>query len=156
IEGFNRGTGNVTITAEAISNITASTGIGIGAFAQDGGNVTVTNDSGAVDTGATGLNANADKAGTISITNHGSISGTVVDGIDTTQTATVGAVNGVGGVVATGSTTITNDGSITGNANAISIQENASGTATIDNLSGGTIGSTAGGHAILESGGTVS
>ena len=134
IEGYNWGTGNVTIIAEASSSITATgiSGVGIGAFANDGGSVSVTQDLGAVDTGLIGLSAQAFGAGTITITNGGRIIGTAGDGIFVNQSATG----------ATGSTTITNTGNVTGVTSAttavIVVHGNTTGLATINNF--GTIG----------------
>ena len=126
IEAFDWGTGDVTVTTGAASSITAA-GTAIGAFALDGGKVSVTNEGTA--TGATGLSVNANHAGTITIVNDGHISGGA-DGIDVSQ-ITPGS---------TGSTTITNTGTITGAGTSIAINENAVGTATIENKAGGIIG----------------
>jgi hypothetical protein len=136
IDGYNWGTGNVTITAESTSSITATGtadnfyGTGIGAFANDGGSVSVTQDEGATDTGVYGLWASATGLGTIAITNHGDIYGQGGDGILVTQAS------------GTGSTTITNSGTVTGTTSdttaVVVVHENTTGLATIDNS--GTIG----------------
>jgi hypothetical protein len=145
IDAYNYGTGDVTVTTSASSSITAA-GTAIGAFANDGGNVSVTNDG--VATGATGLSAFANHAGNITIVNDGSLTGTSFAGIHVTQ-------DDPG---ATGSTHITNDGTGTllGSASsaAISVAENATGTFTLDNA--GTIGPASimsSTEAIFESGG---
>lgn len=148
IEAFTWGIGDVTVTAGAGSSITASTGTAIGAFDHGGGDVSVTNDGSA--TGTVGLAALATGGGDITIVNHGHITSTSLPGISVTQNET-GAI---------GSTHITNTGSVvapTGHA-AIFIQENATGSATIDNSATGTIGSgtvTPTTYAITETGGAV-
>lgn len=148
IEAFTWGIGDVTVTAGAGSSITASAGIAIGAFDHGGGDVSVTNDGSA--TGTVGLAALATGGGDITIVNHGHITSTSLAGISVTQNET-GAI---------GSTHITNTGSVvapTGHA-AIFIQENATGSATIDNSATGTIGSgivTSTTYAITETGGAV-
>ncbi|MBR0784598.1 FecR domain-containing protein [Bradyrhizobium iriomotense] len=154
IEAFTWGVGDVTVTTGATSQITAA-GTAIGAFNHGGGDVTVTNDGSA--TGAIGLSALAAGAGDVTIVNHGSITGTSSVGIRVTQND----ADAAGDPVATGSTHITNNGSIvgaTGHA-AIFIQENATGFATIDNS--GTIGPavassvTSATYAIVETGGAA-
>ncbi|MBR0709080.1 FecR domain-containing protein [Bradyrhizobium liaoningense] len=154
IEAFTWGVGDITVTTGAISQITAA-GTAIAAFDHGGGDVTVTNNGSA--SGAVGLSALAAGAGDVTIVNHGSITGTSSAGIRVTQND----ANELGDPVASGSTHITNTGSIvgaTGHA-AIFIQENATGSATIDNS--GTIGPaaassvTAATYAIVETGGAV-
>lgn len=147
IEAFTWGVGDITVTTGQNSEITAA-GTAIGAFDHGGGDVSVTNEGSA--TGAVGLAAIASGAGDITIVNHGDITSTSFAGISVTQ-------NEAG---ATGSTHITNSGSIvpaTGHA-AIFIQENTTGSATIDNS--GTIGPDAGPvtsttYAIVETGGAI-
>lgn len=147
IEAFTWGVGDITVTTGQNSQITAA-GTAIGAFDRGGGDVSVTNEGSA--TGAVGLAAVANGAGDVTIVNHGDIISTSLAGISVTQ-------NEAG---ATGSTHITNSGSIvapTGHA-AIYIQENTTGTATIDNS--GTIGPDAGSvtsttYAIVETGGAI-
>ncbi|WP_375158580.1 VCBS domain-containing protein [Bradyrhizobium sp. RDT46] len=148
IEAFTWGAGDVTVTTGQNSDINAA-GIAIGAFDHGGGDVSVTNNGSA--TGSVGVAALATGGGDITIVNHGSITSTSLAGISVTQ-------NGTG---ATGSTHITNSGSIaapTGHA-AIYIQENATGTATIDNTGtigpddAGTVTSTT--YAIVETGGPI-
>ncbi|WP_409997176.1 VCBS domain-containing protein [Bradyrhizobium cosmicum] len=148
IEAFTWGAGDVTVTTGALSSIAAA-GTAIGAFDHGGGDVSVTNEGSA--TGAVGLAALATGAGDITIVNDGDIASTSLAGISVTQ-------NEAG---ATGSTHITNTGSIvapTAHA-AIYIQENTSGTATIHNS--GTIGPddagtvTAATYAIVETGGAI-
>ncbi|MDA9399784.1 FecR domain-containing protein [Bradyrhizobium sp. CCBAU 45389] len=154
IEAFTWGVGDITVTTGATSQITAA-GTAIAAFDHGGGDVTVTNNGSA--SGAVGLSALAAGAGDVTIVNHGSITGTSSAGIRVTQND----ADELGDPVASGSTHITNTGSIvgaTGHA-AIFIQENATGSATIDNS--GTIGPaaassvTAATYAIVETGGAV-
>lgn len=147
IEAFTWGVGDVTVTTGQNSEITAA-GTAIGAFDHGGGDVSVTNEGSA--TGAVGLFAIANGAGDLTIVNHGDITSTSFAGISVTQNETG----------ATGSTHVTNSGSIvapTGHA-AIYIQENTTGTARIDNS--GTIGPDAGSvtsttYAIVETGGAI-
>ena len=156
IEAFTWGIGDVTVTTGAASQITAA-GTAIGAFSHGGGDVNVTNDGTAI--GAVGLSALAAGAGDVTIVNHGSITGTSLAGISVTQND----ADAAGDPIATGSTHITNTGSIGGAAGhaAIFIQENASGGATITNSSSGTIGPapasgvTATTYAIVETGGAI-
>jgi hypothetical protein len=155
IEAFTWGAGNLTVTTGATSSITAA-GTAIGAFDHGGGDVSVTNEGSA--TGAIGLDAVATGAGKVTIVNDGDLIGTSLNGIRVAQNTT----GGPGGPVATGSTHITNTGSIvgaTGHA-AIFIQENtAGGSALIDNS--GTIGPavastvTSTTYAIVETGGAI-
>ncbi|WP_426422459.1 Ig-like domain-containing protein [Bradyrhizobium genosp. A] len=148
IEAFTWGVGKVTVTTGALSSITAA-GTAIGAFDHGGGNVSVTNEGSA--TGAVGLSALATGAGDVTIVNDGDLAGTSRVGISVTQDDDS----------ATGSTHITNTGSVVGASGyaAISIHENATGTALIDNS--GTIGPddagsvTATTYAIVETGGAI-
>lgn len=148
IEAFTWGIGDVTVTTGAGSSIAASAGIAIGAFDHGGGDVSVTNGGSA--TGTVGLAALATGGGDITIVNHGHITSTSLAGISVTQNET-GAI---------GSTHITNTGSVvapTGHA-AIYIQENTTGSATIDNSATGSIGAgavTSTTYAITETGGDV-
>nr|WP_244521446.1 VCBS domain-containing protein [Bradyrhizobium sp. DOA9] len=148
IQAFTWGVGDVTVTTGATSQIIAA-GTAIWAANFGGGDVSVTNGGSA--NGATGLAAVVVGAGDITIVNDGQISSTSLAGISVTQNATG----------ATGSTHITNTGSIaapTGQA-AIFIQGNATGSATIDNV--GTIGPavastvTSTTYAIVETGGAI-
>nr|WP_245284210.1 FecR domain-containing protein [Bradyrhizobium sp. WSM2254] len=153
IEAFTWGVGKVTVTTGAGSSITAA-GTAIGTFDHGGGDVTVTNNGSA--TGAVGLSAFAAGAGSITIVNNGHITGTSSVGISVNQ-------NGVapGDPAATGSTHITNTGSVVGATGfaAIYVQENTTGSATIDNS--GTIGPavassvTSSTYAIFETGGAI-
>ncbi|GEM_PF-819820 len=148
INAYNWGTGNVTVVTGASSSITAS-GVGILAQAFDGGNVSATIAGTA--TGTTGLFAKAVGAGNITIENDGTLTATATAGISVNQSSQ-GAM---------GSTSITNHGSVVGAAGhaAIYIQENATGTAVIDNS--GTIGPDEAGtvtsstFAIVETGGAI-
>ncbi|MFT4109309.1 beta strand repeat-containing protein, partial [Propionicimonas sp.] len=148
IDAFTWGVGDVTITTGELSSITAS-GTAIGAFNHGGGDVSVTNEGSA--TGAVGLAAFATGAGDVTIVNDGDLTGTSLNGIVVSQ-------NGTG---ATGSTHITNTGSVVGADGhaAILILENATGTATVDNS--GTVGLadpatvTSTTYAIFELGGAI-
>ncbi|QQO19548.1 FecR domain-containing protein [Bradyrhizobium diazoefficiens] len=154
IDAFTYGIGDVAVTTGATSQVTAA-GTAIGAFSHGGGDVTVTNDGSA--TGAVGLSVLAAGAGGITIVNHGNITGTSRVGISVTQND----ADAAGDPIATGSTHITNSGSVVGAAGhaAIFIQENATGAATVDNS--GTIGLalaatvTATTYAIVETGGAI-
>ena len=133
IGAYNWGIGNVAITTDATSSIAAGgTFNGIGANAYDGGTVNVTNAGAAM--GNNGLFASAVLAGNISIENDGQLTGTAFAGISLAQNA----------AGATGSTTITNTGSVTANVanqDAIFVNGNSTGSLTITNT--GTIGSNA-------------
>ncbi|TYO62901.1 hypothetical protein FXV83_30385 [Bradyrhizobium hipponense] len=151
IEAFTWGVGDVTVTTGATSSIAAA-GTAIGAFDHGGGDVSVTNNGSA--TGAVGISAIATGAGDVTIINHGGITSTSLAGISVTQ-------NEAG---ASGSTFITNTGSIVApNAHAaIYIQENtAGGSVHIDNSATGTIGPavasnvTSTTYAIVEAGGAI-
>ncbi|WP_156948629.1 VCBS domain-containing protein [Bradyrhizobium sp. WSM1417] len=150
IEAFTWAAGNITVTTGATSSIAAA-GTAIGAFDHGGGDVSVTNNGSA--TGAVGVSAIANGSGDVTIVNHGGITSTSLAGISVTQ-------NEVG---ATGSTHITNTGSIVAPSAyaAIFIQENTTGSATIDNSATGTIGPavastvTAATYAIVETGGAI-
>ncbi|MDE5440361.1 hypothetical protein GWG65_02645 [Bradyrhizobium sp. CSA207] len=153
IEAFTWGVGDVTVTTGATSSITAA-GTAIGVFDHGGGDVSVTNDGSA--TGAVGISAIATGAGDVTIINHGGITSTSLAGISVTQ-------NEAG---ASGSTFITNTGSIVApNAHAaIYIQENSAGGSVhvhIDNSATGTIGPaiasnvTSTTYAIVETGGAI-
>lgn len=154
IDAFTYGIGDVAVTTGASSQVTAA-GTAIGAFSHGGGDVTVTNDGSA--TGAVGLSVLAAGAGGITIVNHGNITGTSRVGISVTQND----ADAAGDPIATGSTHITNSGSVVGAAGhaAIFIQENATGTATVDNS--GTIGPavastvTSTTYAVFETGGAI-
>jgi T5SS/PEP-CTERM-associated repeat protein len=128
VNGFNWGTGNVTVVTGSASSENSSTASGIFAGAFDGGNVSLTNGGSA--TGKTGLTAQAAGSGNITIENDGTATGTQFSGITVNQNA-AGAI---------GSTTITNTGTVTGtgNSSAINVNENATGTVTFNNS--GTIG----------------
>ena len=145
INAFNWGTGDVTVTET--SSITAA-GTGIGAFANDGGDVSVSVTPDDTVSGSTGVSAFTNHAGNVTITNDGQIAGIANVGINVGQD--------VAG--STGSTHVTNTGTVSGAANyaAIAIYEDAAGTATIDNS--GVIGSSAvsaSSFAIFEGGGDI-
>ncbi|MGY8683250.1 FecR domain-containing protein [Bradyrhizobium sp. UFLA05-153] len=148
IEAFTWGVGDVTVMTGTASSITAA-GTAIGAFDHGGGDVSVTNEGDA--TGFVGLSAFATGGGDITIVNDGDLTGTGTVGMVVTQ-------NSDG---ATGSTHVTNTGSVVGADGhaAIFVQENATGSALIDNS--GTIGPddtgavTSTTYAIVETGGHV-
>jgi VCBS repeat-containing protein len=139
------GIGNISLTTSG--NVTGQYGNGI--VLHDGaagaGDITATIGGGV--SGAVGLDVVSHGGGVVTITNNGHITGTTSFGIHVDQ-------DDAG---ATGSTHITNAGSVVGASGvaAISIQENTTGTATIDNS--GTIGPDAGvtstSYAIAETGG---
>ena len=146
VNGFNWGTGNVTVVTGAASSENSSTATGIFAGAFDGGNVSLTNGGSA--TGKTGLIAQAVGSGNIILENDGTATGTQFSGINVIQNA----------AGATGSTTITNTGTVTGtgNSSAINVNENATGTVTFNNS--GIVGSgmaSSSKPAITENGGAV-
>lgn len=113
------------ISLATVGDVTGAAGDGI--VLHDGatgaGDITVT--IGGAASGAVGLDVLANGDGDVTITNHGHITGTSSFGISVVQ-------DGTG---ATGSTHITNTGSVVGadGIAAISIRENATGTALIDN-----------------------
>ncbi|MGY8635957.1 FecR domain-containing protein [Bradyrhizobium sp. 14AA] len=154
IEAYTYGVGDITVSTGAISQITAA-GTAIGAFNHGGGGVSVTNNGSA--TGAVGLSAVAAGAGAVAIVNNGHITGTSSVGINVIQNG----VGATGDPVATGSTHITNAGSVVGATGyaAIYVQENTTGSALVDNS--GTIGPavastvTATTYAIFETGGAI-
>ena len=148
IEAFTWGAGNVTVSTGKTSSITAA-GIAIGAFDHGGGDVSVTNEGSA--TGSVALGVVATGNGSVTILNDGELTATGTAGIVVTQND----------ASATGSTHITNTGSVVGASGhyAIFVQENTTGTALIENS--GTIGPDAAGsvtsttYAIAESGGAI-
>jgi VCBS repeat-containing protein len=148
IEAFTWGAGDITVTAGQNSQVNAA-GIAIAAFDHGGGDVSVTNEGSA--TGSVGLSVIANGEGDVTIDNSGDITGTSRAGISVTQNETG----------ATGSTHITNTGSIAGATGfaAIFVQGNVAGGVVIDNW--GTIGPddaasvTATTYAIVETGGAV-
>ncbi|MGZ5874122.1 MAG: beta strand repeat-containing protein [Bradyrhizobium sp.] len=111
IRGINYGTGAVTIVTEAGADISAGR-YGIGAFAYDGGDVSVTNH--AYVTGATAaVDALATSGGTVFIDNYGMITGDVVSSGNTTFHNEAGAIwNLAGSSTFTGTSTLINDGAI--------------------------------------------
>ncbi|WP_246666719.1 VCBS domain-containing protein [Bradyrhizobium guangdongense] len=149
----------IVVTQNGVGDISLTTGGAVTGLSGDGivlqhvatgaGDVTAT--IGASVSGAIGLDVLANGTGDVSITNNGIITGTTGVGIQIVQD----------GASAVGSTHITNTGSVVGadGEAAISIQENTTGTATIDNS--GTIGPDDAGTvtsttvAIVETGGAV-
>lgn len=142
------GIGDISLTT--VGDVTGAAGDGI--VLHDGatgaGDITAT--IGGAASGAVGLDVLANGDGDVTIANHGHITGTSSFGISVIQ-------DGAG---ATGSTHITNTGSVVGadGIAAISIQENATGTAVIDNSN--TIGPdaahvTSTTFAIYETGGAI-
>ncbi|WP_245330424.1 VCBS domain-containing protein [Bradyrhizobium sp. AS23.2] len=143
------GIGDITLTTAGAVTGLSGDGIVLHDGANGAGDITATVGGGV--SGAVGLDVVSHGAGYVTITNNGHITGTASLGIHVDQ-------DDAG---ATGSTHITNAGSVVG-ANgvaAISIQENATGTATIDNS--GTIGPTDActvtpmTYAIVETGGAI-
>ncbi|KGT78282.1 hypothetical protein MA20_19405 [Bradyrhizobium japonicum] len=143
------GIGDISLTTSG--DITGQTGNGIVLHdgANGAGDITATIGGGV--SGAVGLDIVSHGNGAVTVTNNGHITGTTSFGINVDQ-------DDAG---ATGSTHITNTGSVVGadGVAAISIQENGTGTATIDNS--GTIGPVAAGsvtsstYAIVETGGEI-
>lgn len=143
------GIGDVSLTTSG--DITGQTGNGIVLHggANGAGDITATIGGGV--SGAVGLDIVSHGNGAVTVTNNGHITGTTSFGINVDQ-------DDAG---ATGSTHITNTGSVAGadGVVAISIQENGTGTATIDNS--GTIGTADAGsvtsstYAIVETGGEI-
>ncbi|MCS3900051.1 VCBS repeat-containing protein [Bradyrhizobium japonicum USDA 38] len=143
------GIGDISLTTSG--DITGQTGNGIVLHdgANGAGDITATIGGGV--SGAVGLDIVSHDNGAVTVTNNGHITGTTSFGINVDQ-------DDAG---ATGSTHITNTGSVVGadGVAAISIQENGTGTATIDNS--GTIGPVAAGsvtsstYAIVETGGEI-
>ncbi|MET4743036.1 VCBS repeat-containing protein [Bradyrhizobium japonicum] len=143
------GIGDVSLTTSG--DITGQTGNGIVLHggANGAGDITATIGGGV--SGAVGLDIVSHGNGAVTVTNNGHITGTTSFGINVDQ-------DDAG---ATGSTHITNTGSVAGadGVAAISIQENGTGTATIDNS--GTIGTADAGsvtsstYAIVETGGEI-
>jgi hypothetical protein len=112
IRGVNYGTGSVTIITELGADITGGR-YGIGGFAYDGGDVSVTND--AYVTGSTAaIDATSTATGTVFIDNCGMIAGDVVVGSgDATFHNEVGAVwELAGSSTFAATTTLINDGII--------------------------------------------
>ena len=154
IWAFNFGTGNVAVTTEADSSITASGSaidtpdgvvppIGIGAYAFDGGNASISNDGTVAASAGIALLANSTGGfgtGTATITNDGTVSG---DGTSANPVVEITA----------GAATLTNAGTIEApSASGLAIAE--FGTITLNN-SGTIIGEVALGEATfnIQSGG---
>ena len=154
IWAFNFGTGNVAVTTEADSSITASGSaidtpdgvippIGIGAYAFDGGNASISNDGTVAASAGIALFANSTGGlgtGTATITNDGTVSG---DGTSANPVVEITA----------GAATLTNAGTIEApSASGLAIAE--FGTITLNN-SGTIIGEVALGEATfnIQSGG---
>lgn len=155
IEAFTWGVGDITVTTGQNSEVTAA-GTAIGAFDHGGGDVSVTNHGSA--TGAVALGVVAVGAGDVTILNDGKLTATGTAGIVVTQNDTGES----GNPAATGSTHITNSGSVVGASGhyAIFIQENTAGGAAVIDNSGtigpdGTAGVTATTYAIAETGGPI-
>jgi hypothetical protein len=136
--------GNVSVTSDAV--ITAAAGDGINAFTWGTGNVTVqTNAGSSITAVADGIKGTAHDGGNVSITNVGSVTAGI--GIDALSTGS-------------GKITITNSGDVSGDGTVsnpvILINQDATGTATVTNQSGGKIDAgSASGLAISSSTGTV-
>ncbi|MBR0723314.1 VCBS domain-containing protein [Bradyrhizobium manausense] len=143
------GIGDITLTTSGDVTGQGGNGIVLHDSATGAGNIAATIGGGV--SGAAGLDVVSHGGGAVNITNNGHITGTTSFGIHVDQDDSG----------ATGSTHIINTGSVVG-ANgfaAISIDENATGTALIDNS--GTIGPAAAGsvtsttYAIVETGGAI-
>lgn len=142
------GIGKISLTTVGDVTGTAGDGIVLHDGATGSGDITATIGGNA--SGSVGLDVLANGNGDVSITNNGHITGTASFGISVVQDS-----DG-----ATGSTHVTNAGSVVGadGIAAICIQENATGTALIDNS--GTIGPdaahvTSTTSAIFETGGAI-
>ncbi|WP_441258532.1 FecR domain-containing protein [Bradyrhizobium sp. 521_C7_N1_3] len=142
------GIGDISLTTSG--DITGQTGNGIVLHdgANGAGDITATIGGGV--SGAVGLDIVSHGNGAVTVTNNGHITGTTSFGINVDQDDAGAA----------GSTHITNAGSVVGadGVAAISIQENGTGVATIDNS--GTIGPVAANvtsstYAIVETGGEI-
>ena len=140
------GIGDITLTTVGDVTGTAGDGVVLHDGATGAGNITAT--IGGAVSGVVGLDVVSHGGGAVTVTNNGHITGTTSFGIHVDQ-------DDFG---ATGSTHITNTGTVVGadGVAAISIQENTTGTATIDNS--GTIGPDAASvttYAIVETGGAI-
>ncbi|WP_177196033.1 VCBS domain-containing protein [Bradyrhizobium sp. OK095] len=142
------GIGDISLTT--VGDVTGQNGNGIVLHDSVAGVGDITATIGGGVSGAVGLDVVSHGDGAVTITNNGHIAGTTSFGISVDQ-------NDAG---ATGSTHITNTGSVVGadGVAAISIEENTTGTATIDNS--GTIGPDAASvasttYAIVETGGEI-
>jgi VCBS repeat-containing protein len=142
------GIGAISLTTVGDVTGTAGDGIVLHDGATGAGNITAT--IGGSVSGAVGLDVVSHGGGAVTVTNNGHITGTTSFGIHVDQDDSG----------ATGSTHITNAGTVVGadGVAAISVQENATGSATIDNS--GTIGPDAASvtsttYAIVETGGAV-
>jgi len=111
IRGINYGTGAVTIITEVGADITGGR-YGIGGFAYDGGDVSVTNY--AYVTGSTAaIDALSTSAGTVFIDNYGLITGDIVSSGNATFHNEAGAIwNLAGSSTFTGTSELINDGAI--------------------------------------------
>ncbi|WFU81907.1 VCBS domain-containing protein [Bradyrhizobium sp. CIAT3101] len=155
LSGANNG---IAVTQDGIGDIslmtvgdvtgTAGDGIVLHDGASGAGNITAT--IGGAASGAVGLDVVSHGGGAVTITNNGHITGTTSFGLHVDQDDSG----------ATGSTHIINAGTVVGadGVAAISIQENTTGSATIDNS--GTIGPDAASvtsttYAIVETGGAI-
>ncbi|TMJ52385.1 MAG: hypothetical protein E6G85_11905 [Alphaproteobacteria bacterium] len=109
IRGINYGIGAVTIIAEAGAAISAGR-YGIGAFAYDGGNVSVTNYANVT---ATTAAIDAQSAGSVFIDNYGAITGDVISSGNATFLNESGGIwDLAGGSTFTGTSQLINDGII--------------------------------------------
>ena len=109
IRGINYGTGSVTIIAETGTTITGGR-YGIGAFAFDGGNVSITNHAYVAGSTAA-IDALSTSTGTVFIDNYGAIAGDVVSSGNATFHNEAGAVwNLAGSSTFAGTSELINDG----------------------------------------------
>ena len=129
IEAYNYGIGNVTVTTGLTSSITVigTSGTAIGAFAHDGGDVSVTYNG--IGTGSTGITASANGSGNVTVNTDvmSSIIGSTDNGIN---------ANATGG----GDVSVTNDGVVAGEQDGINADAVGSGTVSVTN--DGTVTST--------------
>ena len=111
IRGINYGTGAVTVIAESGSDISGGR-YGIGAFAFDGGNVSITN-YGYVTGTTAAVDALSTSAGTVFIDNYGTLAGDVISSGNATFHNESGAIwNLAGSSTFTGTSALLNDGAI--------------------------------------------
>ena len=153
IRGINYGVGSVNITTEVGANISAGR-YGIGAFAYDGGNVSVTN-YGSVTGTTAAIDASATGNGTVSIYNYGTITGNVISGNTTTFDNESGGVWTLNGSAAfTGTTSLINSGTIDLSGGSMTVGS-ASGSGMVD-LTGSSSSLVVTGNVTGISGGTSS
>ena len=132
------GTGNVTITTGTLSSITVGgAGIGIAAFAMDGGDASITNDG--IVNASTGIALYADVTGNAiaTIINAGQVDGSVTGTgtIDFTNSGTI--VADAGSSVSIAMSSFTNNGMLTVNGGAMTVDEAVTGSGSVTLGDGG-------------------